>query len=189
MGNPEILTPNEATVDIGDTAAERSKEISKKLENSVESSPDKQQEQVKEARAEANKEALMSRESGGAETKQASQGLAPAHASKKQRSNSYENTMDHIRSEMRGPARTFSKIIHNSSVEKVSEVVGSTIARPNAIVAGSTAAMIMTLAVFIVAKRYGYQLSGFETIGSFTVGWILGVIYDYIRIGFAGKRH
>ena len=86
------------------------------------------------------------------------------------------------------PARTFSKVIHNPTVEKVSDVVGGTAARPNAVLAGSVAATFMTLFVFLIAKQYGYRLSGFETIATFLLGWSIGLIYDYARLMLVGRR-
>ncbi|HRN90324.1 MAG TPA: hypothetical protein PK543_01410, partial [Candidatus Saccharibacteria bacterium] len=76
----------------------------------------------------------------------------------------------------------------NKTVEKVSDVVGSTVARPNAVLSGAVSAFILTLAVYIVAKTIGYRLSGFETIAAFIVGWTIGILYDYLRILITGKK-
>ena len=191
MNSPEVLKPNsEQGVESQAAAAERSKELLKQAERSVEASPDARAERAAEARAEANKEALMGREAGGAEKRKANTDAAPSltHATKNQRHASYNATMRQIRSEMNAPSRTFSKFIHNKTVERVGDIVGSTAARPNAVLAGSVAATFLTLFVFLVAKQYGYRLSGFETIGTFFVGWALGLIYDYARLMFTTKR-
>lgn len=190
MSSPEILKSNgEHGVEAQNAAAERSKELLTQAERSVESSPEKQAEQAAEARAEANKEALMSRESGGAESRRPTDS-APSltHATKRQRNDSYERTMRQIQSEMNASSRTFSKVIHNKTVERVSDVIGSSAARPNAVLAGSVAATFVTLFVFVIAKQYGYQLSGFETIGTFVLGWSLGLVYDYALLLFPRKR-
>ena len=73
-------------------------------------------------------------------------------------------------------------------VEKASDTVGTTIARPNAILSGAVFAFIITLLTYTIAKKSGYVLSGFETIGSFILGWIIGIIYDYLRILITGKK-
>ena len=100
---------------------------------------------------------------------------------------SFNTTMSEIRSQMSEPSRAFSKLIHNKAVEKVSDVAGSTIARPNAILAGAVCAFLLTLGVYLVAKNFGYPLSGFETIGAFILGWILGVVYDFLRVMITGR--
>lgn len=84
--------------------------------------------------------------------------------------------------------RAFSKFIHNPAVEKTSEAVGNTVARPNAILAGAVVAFFLVLLVYVVAKFYGYRLSGFETIGAFIIGWIIGILYDFFRVMITGKK-
>src|SRR5215216_5500549 len=64
---------------------------------------------------------------------------------KAEREASFTATMKEVQSQMSGPSRTFSKVIHNKTVEKVSEVAGDTIARPNAMLSGAVFAFILTL--------------------------------------------
>lgn len=190
MGNPEIVAPNsERSPESRDAAAERSKELRTAAEQSGESTPEGRSERAAEARRAAH-EALLGRESGGAEKRRAHSDVTPAlgHASKRQRKDSYQATMKQIQSEMTTSSRTFSKVIHNKSVERLSDAVGASVARPNAVLAGSIMATFLTLFVFMVAKQYGYRLSGFETIGTFILGWSLGLIYDYARLMFSTRR-
>lgn len=107
---------------------------------------------------------------------------------KSQRDASFAREMDHIQSEMKPSERKFSKFIHDRTVEHISDGLGATIARPNALLAGSVAAFLAVTILYMTAKHYGYQLSGFETIGAFAVGWALGLIYDYFRVLITGKR-
>jgi high-affinity Fe2+/Pb2+ permease len=79
-------------------------------------------------------------------------------------------------------------VIHTKVIEKTSDALASTIARPNAMLAGAVTAFIFTLVIYLVAKNYGYQLSGFETIGGFIAGWIVGLLFDYFRVMITGKR-
>lgn len=108
--------------------------------------------------------------------------------SKKDRKISYERTMKEVQSEMSAPSRAFSKVIHNRVVETSSEIIGSTIARPNAILGGSLAAFVLTFSVYMIAKTVGYPLSGFETIAAFVLGWILGILFDYFKVLITGKK-
>ena len=181
MSNPEILqTGGERGAEASEAAGEQLKKLHEQLEKKAETGEDKG-ERIESARRETEgafaKERGREHKSGGEPN---ARGVR--HATKKQREESFETTMKQIRAEMSAPSRTFSKVIHNKTVEKVSTAVGSTVARPNAILAGSTASILLTLFVFMVAKQYGYRLSGFETIGSFLLGWALGLIYDYARV-------
>lgn len=107
---------------------------------------------------------------------------------KKELNSSYKKTMTRVQDEMSYSGRIFSKLIHNKTVEKTSEIVGSSIARPNAILSGSVVAFLLTLIMYIVSKNNGYTMSGFETIAFFAIGWAVGLTYDYLRILFTGKK-
>jgi hypothetical protein len=111
-----------------------------------------------------------------------------APSTKRQREAAFTRVMDDARSHMSPGARTFSKIIHNPIIEKSSEIAGSTIARPNAILSGSISAFVIVLGVLLIARYYGYPLSGAETILAFIAGWVIGIIYDFLRTMITGKR-
>lgn len=100
----------------------------------------------------------------------------------------FNQTLKQIRKDMTPADRVFSKVIHNPVVDKTSEVIGRTIARPNLILAGGIGTLTLGLAIYLLAKQYGYVLSGFESIGSFIVGWAIGIIVEFIRVGFKNKR-
>lgn len=191
--NPEVFNGGaESGVESQKAAAERSVEIAKnRAEKGVESSPEAQAEALEQARVEANKEALMNKERGGAEKKTGGEpSAAPTgKATQKQKDAEYKKTLKSIQSEMTPQARTFSKVIHNPAVEKTSEVVGKTIARPTSILSGSLTAFILVTCVYLIANIYGYALSGSETIIAFILGWAIGLIVDYMRALFSGGRH
>jgi len=101
---------------------------------------------------------------------------------------SFKKTMADTQSEMSAPSRAFSKLIHNKAIEKTSEAIGSTIARPNVLLAGGLSAFVFTTAIYVWARYAGYPLSGFETIAAFIIGYLVGVIFDFTRIMVTGKR-
>lgn len=141
------------------------------------------------ARAEALEKAV-SVERGSAEKKK-KEPKSPAHhgvVSKNQRKASYKKNLEALQAELPPAQRAFSKVIHNPVVEKTSEVVGATVARPNAILAGAVVAFFAVLAVYLIAKHYGYVLSGFETIAAFIIGWVFGMLYDFFRVMVTGKK-
>lgn len=189
-GNPEIINGSaESGLESQKAAAERQAELSKSLERTVEQSPEARAEELERARVEANKEALMSKERGSSEKKAGGEPTATAvrKVTKQQKDAEYKKTMTAIRSEMSAPSRAFSKVIHNPVIEKTSEALGSTVARPNAILAGSITAFLAVSILYIVAKQYGYVLSGFESIGAFIIGWLIGITLDYIRLLVRGS--
>ena len=168
-----------------------------KAEASVERAAEKSRlENGEQSEAKARHEALkeaVSVERGSAEKKGKEATAMPAKrrhgvVSKKERAASYKQHMNHLQAEMKPAQRAFSKVIHAPVVEKTSEIVGGTIARPNAILSGAVVAFFLVLGVYLVAKHYGYVLSGFESIGAFAVGWVLGILYDFFKVMITGKK-
>lgn len=99
----------------------------------------------------------------------------------------YQQTLRRVQSQLPAPSRAFSKVIHNPVVDKASDVIGNTVARPNLIIAGAIGA-IASIIVYVIAQRYGYPLSGSEAMVLFVLGWLIGAIIEYARVGFANKR-
>lgn len=117
-----------------------------------------------------------------AETKKTEDdGKVKGFISRKQKETSYKKTIIDIQTDMKPADRLFSKVIHNPIIEKSSEIVARTLARPKPLLYGSIFAFIITLGSYLIAKKMGYKLSGSETILSFSIGYIIGLIYDYIR--------
>lgn len=112
----------------------------------------------------------------------------PLKPTKKELDASFDRSMEHIQKDMTPASRAFSKVIHHPVVDKVSDTVGNTIARPNLIIAGGLGTLILCSAVYLIAKQYGYVLSGFEAIGTFLLGWGIGAVIEYARVGFVNQR-
>ncbi len=108
--------------------------------------------------------------------------------SKHARDQAYAAIMQQAQAEMSAPARVFSKIIHAPVIDALSTATAKTIARPNAILAGSAFAFFLTLAIYVTAKINGYSLSGTETIAAFIIGWLLGNLFDFFRTALRGSK-
>ncbi len=189
---PEQLNNgHEAGIESQKTAAEQLEKLSDALESNSEHNPESGEKSAEKARIEALENAI-SVESGGKEKAINNHEPSPAvrrgSISKSQKDASYKRTMKQVQAELSPSSRAFSKVIHIKAVEKASDAIGSTIARPDAMLAGAVSAFILTLGLYVMAKTLGYQLSGFETIGAFIIGWVFGVIYDYLRLIITGKK-
>ncbi len=163
--------------------AEQQDKLKKDLERSAEAGPD----DLEEARHDALEKATAL-EKEPTKEKQSSPAERRGPLTRREKDASFDKTMAEVRSHMSAPSKTFSKLIHNKTVERASDIVGSTIARPNAILSGSVFAFIFTLVIYLIANHNGYALSGSETIASFAVGWVVGLIIDYIRVLVGSKR-
>lgn len=164
---------------------EASEKIKDKLERGVENnSHDKIDDARKEALEQAN---TLEKKTDREPSKERSPAEKRGPLTKRERDKSFNMTMKEVRTQVSGTSRVFSQIIHNKAVESVSDAVGSTVARPNAILSGSIFAFLFTLVVYLIARYNGYPMSGAETIASFILGWVLGLVLDYFRTLITGK--
>lgn len=187
MATPEQLKGGaERTAELERAAGERSAELREKETQKGERPETNSEKLAHEARVEAEKQARPAEDvkpHGERENDH-----SPSLTAKQTPEVAFKETMQNIQKEMSAPARTFSKVIHNKAVEKVSDVAGTTVARPNSILFGGICAFALVLAVYIHARNIGYSLSGFETIGAFILGWIIGVLIDLLHGIIRGKR-
>lgn len=188
----ERIPNREAGKDVGELEKNRhelterlSEDLEKRSERSKENEPNAAE--LESTRNEALEQA-QSKEEQPEETAEKPPITAPTEITKKDLDIRFNRTMDHIQKDMSPASRTFSKIIHHPVVDKTSEVIGNTVARPNLILAGGIGTLTVGLAVYLIAKNYGYTLSGFESIGSFILGWSVGAIIEFARVGFKNKR-
>ena len=190
MAGPEQLNgAHERSLEnASEAAAEQSEKLKAKLEKAGEIHDDSETRTSKER---ANVESLFSKEQSASERKSAGEPDAPKKAkhTKAHKKLAYKQTMKQVQSEMSPASRTFSRVIHSPVVEATSDLVGKTIARPNAILAGSFTAFVVSLTLYWLAQYMGFPLSGFEMIGAFIVGWIAGVLFDFFRVMITGKTN
>ena len=173
-----------------DAGFERQAELEnlrEQLEKSAEQSPEKNIDKARHEVEKATAEELEKR-APEQERQPSPAERRTSSPNKAELDSSFNTTMTEAQAHMSAPSRAFSKVIHNKAVEKVSEAAGSTIARPDAILSGAIFAFILTLAVYLVAKNFGYPLSGFETIGAFALGWVLGLTYDFLKVMITGRK-
>jgi hypothetical protein len=190
MSNNEekIRDNHENHVEVRKSATEQLEKLKNSQENSIELSPRDLEAKVEKARIEALETATKVEIDSKEEKETPTTTSRRGPINKKQLDKTYKQTMKQVQDELPTSTRLFSKFIHNKTIEKTSDIIGSTIARPDAMLSGAVVAFILTLLTYITAKTIGYKLSGFETIASFIIGWIIGIIYDYLRVLFTGKK-
>ena len=154
----------EHSAELEQAGAERAAELAKEREQATVERGETSTEQLDEVRHEAHELAAEATQ----ETAPVSQEIEPqeivqpSKPTKKQLDENFDRSMETIRQDMKPASRAFSKVIHNKVVEKTSDAVANTVARPNLIIAGGLGTLILCSAVYLVAKQYGYVLSGFE---------------------------
>jgi hypothetical protein len=96
------------------------------------------------------------------------------------KTNAYAHTLRRIQQRLPKQARLFSKISHNKTVETISDIGSTTVARPSGLLGGSILAFIGNLTLLYYSKHYGfrynYALFVILFIGGFLVGSIIEVV-------------
>jgi hypothetical protein len=165
-------------------------------ENSVEQQEklERLKQEAKEARNElaesketlshaAKEEALLSQEVQGkiAETeKPKHESFAITRSTKRA---AYKKTLRHIQHQLPKSERTFSKLIHQPVVEKLSDVGAKTVARPSGILSGGICALIGSSLVFYMSKHYGFRYNFFVFILLLVLGFGLGLVIELFWSG------
>lgn len=107
------------------------------------------------------------------------------------RAQSFTTSLHHIQRSLPVTTRMVSSLIHQSAIEKVSEIIGKTIARPSGLIGAAITAAFGTLAFYTVARFAGFSLTGSETPLLLGLGFVIGVLaeisYKVIRYLFGKK--
>ena len=115
-----------------------------------------------------------------------------AHFKSEDKIHAFETTMHHVRKNLTASERTFSKLIHQPAIEKTSDALGKTIARPSGMIGATIAAAIGLLSIYSIAKFAGFELSGSEMplllVAGFGVGLFAEWAYKTIRVLIAPRQ-
>lgn len=100
----------------------------------------------------------------------------------------YTNTLQSVQRRLSPVGRSFSHLIHNSAVERTSEALENTVMRPSVVTGALWSAAIVGLVFYIVARHYGYVLSGSEMLVSLVVGGLIGGALEAFSRAVRGRR-
>lgn len=88
----------------------------------------------------------------------------------------YKQTLGKVRLRLNKREKLVSSVIHQPTVEKIADVSSRTIARPSGVLGGSICAFAVSLIVYVLAKRNGYEMTytvfGVALLGGFALGLV-----------------
>jgi hypothetical protein len=102
----------------------------------------------------------------------------PVIINKQLKDMAFSRSMTRTRKKLSKPSRAFSKVIHAPIVDKSSEFVGKTVARPSGMLTGAFLAFIGTSALLWITKYYGYTYNYLLVILLFVGGMVLGLALE-----------
>ncbi len=157
---------------------EHLEQIKSKLEKGAEEAGQLTEKEVTEARKTVESEAISGKETApGSSEKKSQQAITKA-----EKTRTYKMTMQRAQNQMSKPSKTFSKFIHNPTVERTSEALGATVARPSGILGAGIMGFIGISIVLYYARQNGCPINNRYTlvIGLFVGGWLLGMVFEFI---------
>lgn len=93
----------------------------------------------------------------------------------------YKATMRRVESKLPKYQRTFSKVIHNPTVDAVSNVAAKTVARPSGLAGGAIMAFAGLTLLYFNAINIGFEYNAGSAFLFFvSIGWLSGILIEYI---------
>jgi hypothetical protein len=136
---------------------------------------EKQQHQMEQARESVEKLAMKASEQASKK-----EGHKDSEEPEIVLNHSYRSVMHRVERQLPTYQRAFSKFIRNPSVDKASIIVGDTIARPSGIIGGAGLAFFGLLIFGYTAKSVGFELPNSLFVLLVIVGWIGGLLFDFL---------
>lgn len=104
----------------------------------------------------------------------------PVIVNKQLKDMAFSRSMVRTRKKLSAPSRAFSKVIHNPVIDKSSEAVGKTVARPSSMLAGAFVTFIGTSALLWATRYYGYEYNYLVFILLFVFGAVVGIAIEVL---------
>jgi flagellar biosynthesis GTPase FlhF len=102
-------------------------------------------------------------------------------ANKELKEMAYKRTLSRVRQQMSAPDRLVSRIIHQPTVNAISEAASKTIGRPSGLLGGGFLSLVGTSAYYYMTKHYGYEYSYLVFIlllaGGLIAGWLVEALW------------
>lgn len=145
----------------------------------AEKSPDTTDATIEKLRQQVEHKAISGKEltPGENETTRQSHSFG-AHQELK--TDAYKRGLRRIQSQLQGPEKQFSKVVHRPVIEKVSNIGAQTIARPSGILAGGLVALLGSSFLLYTARRYGFSYNFSLFILLFVAGYFAGLLIELL---------
>ena len=138
-------------------------------------------EKLEEIRSTIEQKAVSSEELSKEHAEQApSRPEHTMHVNRELKSMAYKRTLARARRQLPAPSRALSKVIHQPTIEAVSEFAGKTVVRPSGVLAGGIAAFIGSSLFLWIARHYGYEYNFLLFALLFVGGFFIGLLVELL---------
>lgn len=92
----------------------------------------------------------------------------------------FNRTLTSVRKSLNAPERAFSKLVHNKTVDAVSNAADKTVARPSGLLTGSIFSFLGSVVFLYIARHYGYEYNFLLFFLFFVGGFFVGLFLEAI---------
>lgn len=100
--------------------------------------------------------------------------------SRELKEHTYNQTLNSARNKLSKPEKTLSKVVHKPIIEKASDAMSNTVARPSGVLFGGVFSFIGSLASYLLAKKLGGELKYSVFAVFFVGGFIFGLLVELV---------
>ncbi len=162
-----------------DTSAESQKLQEKLRENAEAAEKDPIQKHIESLAQSAEQQAISGKELNVGDKTAESSGQSFG-TSKHLKADAYKQALKRVRSGLNIPERTLSRIVHQKTVESVSNAAGKTVARPSALLGGGIGAFIGSAMLLYVSRHNGFTYNYTVFFVLFIGGFFAGALIELV---------
>lgn len=104
------------------------------------------------------------------------------------KNNAYKRELTKIQSKLPNRSRNFSKVIHNKTVESISNIGAQTAARPSGLLGGSICAFLGSMILYYMARHYGFIYNYLMLFLLFILGFAVGCVLELLVWSLFNRR-
>ena len=108
------------------------------------------------------------------------QNVQPRYQQKVLKQQAFSRTMDRVRSQLNPVEKQISKVMHQKTVEQVSNIGSRTLARPSGILGGGLFACLGSGITLYYAKHYGFSYNFSLFIILYLAGFVAGILLEFL---------
>jgi hypothetical protein len=160
--------------------AEKRRDLEKYREQQERAGERLAEEQVEQAEAARHRIEELPDQSESAPQVKRSAHYSPFEKSQTKK-DSYKKTLKQMQRQLPSKrSQAFSRLIHQPTVETVSEMAAKTVFRPSLILGASLGGLVGGSAIYLAARNYGFEISGSEFLLFAAIGAALGIVFELI---------
>lgn len=163
-----------------DVSAELETNLERLKEHAEQAEKDPLQKHVESLQQSAEAQAISGKEFnvGDKQGENSQQSYGGIH--KQLKTDAYKRTIRKIQASLPLPERSLSRVIHQPTIDAISNVAGKTIARPSGLLGGGFVALVGSAIFFYLARNYGFTYNYAVIFMLFVAGFVFASLLEII---------